>query len=119
MTPRELEKARAELRRRRAAILEVTRRADAERSALSAAERGHEVEEEAQAEQALADLERLGEAERLELQRIDGALQRIEAGAYGSCAECGGPIERKRLEALPWAVRCAGCAEAHERAPRR
>jgi DnaK suppressor protein len=115
VTPRELEAARSELRRRRQTIVEATRRADAEVDALRGAERGHELEEESQAEQGMADLERLGTAERQEVQRIDAALERIESGTYGTCVECGGHIEPRRLEALPWAVRCASCAAAQER----
>ena len=68
-----------------------------------------------QSEQGVADLARLGEAERLELRRIEAALARIDEGRWGECAECGRAIEPKRLEALPWAIRCAGCAEARER----
>ena len=114
MTPRELEEARSELRRRRKAILEATRDARVEHDALLAAERGHELEEEAQAEQGLSDLERLGAAERLELRRIDAALERLQDGHYGTCATCGVAIEARRLEALPWALRCTGCEEARE-----
>lgn len=119
MTSRELEAARTELQRRRRAILEATRRAQAELDGLRGTEHGPELEEEAQTEQGLADVERLGAAERLELRRIDAALERLESGSYGTCAECGGEIERKRLVALPAAVHCAACATARERAERR
>lgn len=118
MTPRELEEARDELRRRRKAILQAARDAVDEHEALLASERGHELEEEAQAEQGLVDLERLGAAERLELRRIDTAMARMDDGLYGTCAACGAPIEPRRLRALPWAVRCAGCEEAREAAAR-
>jgi DnaK suppressor protein len=118
VTPRVLEEARSELRRRRLAILETTRGASAEHEALRTAERGHELEEEAQAEQGLVDLELLGDAERLELRRVDAALERIEQGLYGTCATCGVAIEPRRLQALPWALRCTGCEEAREVAPR-
>ncbi|HEY3281687.1 MAG TPA: TraR/DksA C4-type zinc finger protein [Armatimonadota bacterium] len=43
------------------------------------------------------------------LQRIDVALERVEAGTYGACAECGKPIPAPRLEALPWANYCLDC----------
>jgi DnaK suppressor protein len=110
-----LEEARSELRRRRKAILETTLEAGAEHEALRTAERGQEVEEVAQAEQGLVDLERLGDAERLELRRIDAAMARLEEGGYGTCATCQVPIEPRRLQALPWAVLCTGCEEARER----
>jgi DnaK suppressor protein len=109
------QKAKKELERRRAAVLQATRRGEAELDGLRSAERGQEFEEEAQKEQGVADLTRLNEAERLELQRIEAALQRIDEGRWGECSECGRAIEPKRLEALPWAIRCTGCAEARER----
>jgi DnaK suppressor protein len=48
------------------------------------------------------------------LNRIDTALGRIEDGTYGTCFECGGEIAEARLRALPFAVRCRNCEEAHE-----
>jgi RNA polymerase-binding transcription factor DksA len=44
------------------------------------------------------------------LREIEGALERIEAGTYGTCSMCGKPIEPERLEYLPWATLCAGDA---------
>ena len=38
---------------------------------------------------------------------VQDALQRIAQGHYGFCTVCGQPIPEKRLEALPWAARCA------------
>ena len=119
MTSLQLERARTELRRRRAAILEAHWQAGAEHDGLLEAERGQEPVEEAQAEQGLVDLERLGATERLELVRIEAALARIDEGGYGTCDACGTEIEPRRLEALPWAVRCAACAEAREIEARR
>jgi DnaK suppressor protein len=49
--------------------------------------------------------------------RIDAALVRLDAGEYGSCVDCADGISERRLRALPFAVRCQGCAERHERAP--
>jgi DnaK suppressor protein len=48
------------------------------------------------------------------LNRIDTALRQIEDGTYGCCFECGGEIAEARLLALPFAVRCKACEEAHE-----
>ena len=44
------------------------------------------------------------------------ALDRLREGNFGECAECGGEIEAKRLEAIPWARYCVKCQEARERA---
>jgi RNA polymerase-binding transcription factor len=49
------------------------------------------------------------------LQEIDEALARIDAGAFGSCRTCGGPISAERLEALPWATQCIECRRRDER----
>jgi RNA polymerase-binding transcription factor DksA len=45
-----------------------------------------------------------------ELEQIDIALRRIEAGRYEHCARCGVPIGKERLEALPYATTCTACA---------
>ena len=44
------------------------------------------------------------------------ALDRMETGEYGLCESCGGPIQPKRLKALPWATKCVACQEAAEQA---
>lgn len=36
-----------------------------------------------------------------ELADVEHALQRIDAGTYGSCEACGKPIDDARLEAMP------------------
>jgi DnaK suppressor protein len=53
------------------------------------------------------------------LRRIDDAVARLASGAYGCCAECGDEISQKRLEALPFALRCRECEEAFEISTRR
>ncbi len=46
--------------------------------------------------------------------QVDEALCRLAAGHYGRCADCGEPIPRTRLRALPFAVRCLRCQERLE-----
>ncbi|HEX6145604.1 MAG TPA: TraR/DksA C4-type zinc finger protein [Acidimicrobiia bacterium] len=41
---------------------------------------------------------------------IDTALEKVEAGTYGLCDECGAPIGDARLEALPAASLCVTCS---------
>jgi DnaK suppressor protein len=60
-------------------------------------------------------LEILGEREVSELREIVRAVDKIDAGVYGRCEECGEPIAQGRILALPYArhcVRCAGELEA-------
>lgn len=45
-----------------------------------------------------------------ELRELDEAAQRIAAGTYGTCERCSAPIADARLDALPAARRCIGCA---------
>lgn len=47
------------------------------------------------------------------LAEVDEALQRMDEGTYGTCANCGTPIPEARLEARPLSVRCVDCAAAH------
>ena len=111
------ETLRTELQRRRSVILETARRADAELDALRSAERDPEFEEGAQTEHEAFTLSRLGETQRREIQQIDAAIQRIDAGEYGICRDCGQGIDPRRLAALPYAVLCTECASRRERAP--
>lgn len=53
--------------------------------------------------------------DRLLLEMIDEALERIEAGAYGECINCGEAVQEKRLEAVPWARYCLKCQDLQER----
>ncbi len=48
------------------------------------------------------------------LVQIEGALERIEAGAYGSCMECNGKIPKTRLKAIPYTPYCVKCASEIE-----
>jgi RNA polymerase-binding transcription factor DksA len=48
-------------------------------------------------------------AARRQLEDTEAALQRLDDGEYGSCAQCGQPIPAERLEILPAAKFCIGC----------
>lgn len=43
------------------------------------------------------------------------ALERLDRGEYGRCEVCGRPIPAERLDVLPAAVTCTGCASAADR----
>jgi RNA polymerase-binding protein DksA len=57
----------------------------------------------------------LEETEEQHLSHIEGALNRIEAGTYGICTNCGRPIGVERLEAMPWVTLCIDCKRKAER----
>ncbi len=48
------------------------------------------------------------------LEAVDGALERIEAGTFGTCQECGQEISETRLNALPYTPHCIACAERQQ-----
>lgn len=46
-----------------------------------------------------------------ELVRVEKALRAMDEGTYGLCQRCGEPIATARLNAMPHATACVGCAE--------
>ena len=60
-------------------------------------------------------LSRLEGRERHELDEIDAAQARLEAGVFGACEDCHTTIPLKRLRAMPTARRCALCQDQLER----
>ena len=56
----------------------------------------------------------LSNNERDMLQLVDEALIRIEGRRYGVCVVCEDEMDKKRLEAVPWAKRCISCQEKQE-----
>jgi DnaK suppressor protein len=54
-----------------------------------------------------------GREQRL-LKKIDQALERVEAGSFGICEDCGNEINLKRLEARPVTTMCIDCKTLQE-----
>jgi RNA polymerase-binding protein DksA len=50
-----------------------------------------------------------------ELGAIETARERINAGTFGVCPDCGGTIAPGRLRANPAALRCTDCQSRHEK----
>ena len=55
-------------------------------------------------------LEVIEKTEAAEIRQVEAALKRISQGTYGTCSKCGGPIEPRRLKALPTAATCMSCS---------
>ncbi|MCH3919989.1 MAG: TraR/DksA C4-type zinc finger protein [Sphaerochaeta sp.] len=64
---------------------------------------------------AIKKLEVINKHEANRLRAIEGALDRIHAGRYGTCLRCGKKIPEERLRALPYAVLCLDCKNEEER----
>jgi DnaK suppressor protein len=75
-----------------------------------------------EAARATADIEThaslIGRGEE-ELRLIDEALDRVEHGTYGVCADCGGEIPLARLNSVPFAPYCVECEGKRDPARRR
>ena len=56
----------------------------------------------------------LSNTERNTLQLVDEAIDRLEEKVFGVCVACEGEMEKKRLEAVPWAKHCLTCQEMQE-----
>jgi len=48
------------------------------------------------------------------LRAIEDALTRIRHEEFGICKECGRPISKARLEAVPWTRWCRDCKERQD-----
>ncbi len=69
----------------------------------TASEQSRAVVDEAQAEHAAHELEQVLVARRRLLDR-----------RYGSCMDCGDPIDLRRLSAMPSTLYCTSCQQMHE-----
>lgn len=49
-----------------------------------------------------------------EVRECEAALERLTAGEYGLCRDCGEQIELNRLKANPVSTRCLACQSLHE-----
>lgn len=49
------------------------------------------------------------------LTQFERALQRLDAGTYGLCENCGNPIGKARMQAFPRATLCVECKQKQER----
>lgn len=64
--------------------------------------------------QAIERITQVDAAKKLDakLRDVERALEKLDEGSYGACDACGGSIGVERLEAIPWATLCVGCAAA-------
>jgi len=69
----------------------------------------HQADDATDAYEQAADLAMRRNAERL-LYLVERALQRMDAGTYGVCRNCGNRIDDARLKAIPYTRYCMECA---------
>jgi DnaK suppressor protein len=111
------EELAAELRRRRYLLFrEVVESENDVRAIIE--DRDSELEENAQKERIATVTRRLTERDQNMIRQINAAIERMEAGVYGECEDCGGEIGVARLRALPTAALCIDCATQQEKRQR-
>lgn len=82
---------------------------------VSTAREGDNSDDEHDPEEATLAFERSQAATLLEqsenrLDEIAEAVDRLNAGTFGTCIDCRRPIAEARLEARPYAAKCVNCA---------
>jgi DnaK suppressor protein len=102
-----------QLREARRALLRTLVTTDDEIATLERHEPGAVVED-AATDTMVAILSRLEGREKHELDEIEDALVRLEAGTFGLCERCGRAIALARLRALPATRYCFDCQRKTE-----
>jgi DnaK suppressor protein len=77
--------------------------ADAGREFIDSA---HDVGEAGVADEAASEEFADADRDSIVLTQVRDALARVENGTFGACLVDGGPIEEKRLDAVPWTPYC-------------
>ena len=115
--PGEMEALRSQLQERLSVLVEEFRReldsqTDGDYADLSAQVRdiGDEAAADVLMDSRLFDIQRDAD----EMRDIREALARMDDGNYGICIDCGDPIPKARISAVPWVVRCVSCQTNEE-----
>jgi DnaK suppressor protein len=104
---------RERLERERERLLRTAARTDEELATLETHQPGAPSED-AATQVVSAILSRLEGQEKHELDEIEAARTRLEAGTFGVCETCNEPIPLARLRAQPTARHCRACQAALE-----
>lgn len=84
-----------------------------DRERLAVESPAEEIEKIVLAEQRDLAVRLLGTSTRIQ-REVRAAVDRLAAGDFGICEQCGRDIPAKRLDALPWARRCMSCQQKVE-----
>ena len=107
--------ARDRLLARRAQLLHQFHYASALADELNAEQHEIEVVDMANDQWDAHVLGKLGDAETRQLSQVLAALRRVADGSYGWCVRCAMKIPAARLDAVPEAALCTGCAKYLDR----
>ena len=113
MDARHLRTFRKTLLRRRQSLCREVAAAETDLQQI-AEDRESELEERAQDERIARLLAQVDQRGQTDLEKIERALGRLDAGRYGVCEGCGRDIPTRRLAALPATPYCRDCVERIE-----
>jgi len=113
MRKREKDKYREALEGRRQQLI-AQRVQDANTSREGGHEGGEDYIDYAVSSYAKEFLLSLSDLERKQLVLVDEALRRLDTKDFGHCRNCNDAIDKKRLNAAPWARYCIPCQELEE-----
>ncbi len=57
------------------------------------------------------------QTEQFLVSEVRAALERLDAGTFGTCENCGKPIAKERLEVIPYTRRCTKCESQFDSSP--
>ncbi len=57
----------------------------------------------------------MSDTDRHIIRMIDDALNQTDKENFGLCVNCTKPIQKKRMEAVPWARHCIACQDLQDR----
>jgi len=114
MNSKEIKKFKEELVRLKEELLSLVRATTENEKEYPSSEVGDTIDQAADSS-ARELLFELNDSERHRLEDINKALQKIEQGNFGFCEKCGEKIDKKRLEAVPYARFCINCKAQMEK----
>jgi DnaK suppressor protein len=118
MNSRFVEELAAMLRRKRSSLLLQEIVVSQSEADINLEDRESELEESAQKDRMTRLESHLSKRGQIMLRQIDEALERIDAGTFGECEQCGNEIGQGRLKAMPTAHLCIDCATELEKKQR-
>jgi len=113
MDKRRLEQYRKRLLERKEQLLDTVSRTEHDGREADE-EPAHDLADKASSSYTKEFLFKKSNDDRFILHLIQEALERMGSGAYGVCVACGGEMQQKRLDAVPWARHCIECQEKQE-----
>ncbi len=114
MVQQEFDRLKQKLVQKKSELINLVQKSESYGREVESEEESKDYIDKASSSYAKEFLFRKSNSDRQLLQLVIEALERIDSEEYGDCMNCQEPVERKRLEAVPWAQLCLSCQELQE-----